>query len=319
MTKQLSFFLFTLLAIEAIPIRHGGIISGPIDLNVASSPTPIVIWHGMGDTCCYSFSMGRIKSLLESAIPGVYVHSLMIGDSIEGDEYNGFFMNVNDQIDFAAKQIAADPKLKGGFNAIGFSQGSQFLRAYVQRYNTPAVKNLISIGGQHQGVFGFPHCPGTNYKICEWVRELLDYGAYISFVQRDLVQAEYWHDPLDEDTYLSSSLFLPDINNERKVKNSTYKENLVKLDNFVMVKFLLDTMVQPIESESFEFYKSGQDTEIVPLRESALYKEDWLGLQVLDKQKKLHFLEVNGDHLKFTDDWFLKSIVAPYLNGTVTN
>lgn len=66
-------------------------------------------------------------------------------------------MNVNDQIDFAAKQIAADPKLKNGFNAIGFSQGSRFLRAYVQRYNTPAVKNLISIGGQHQGQITPPH------------------------------------------------------------------------------------------------------------------------------------------------------------------
>jgi hypothetical protein len=33
------------------------------------------------------------------------------------------------------------------------------------------------------------------------------------------------------------------------VKNSTYKENLMKLKNFVMVKFLQDTMVIPKESE----------------------------------------------------------------------
>jgi len=260
--------------------------------------------------------MGRIKALLQSAIPGVYVHSLMIGDTIEGDEYNGFFMNVNDQIDLAAKKIAADPKLKNGFNAIGFSQGSQFLRAYVQRYNTPIVKNLISIGGQHRGVFGFPKCPGANYKVCEWVRELLDYGAYISFVQRDLVQAEYWHDPLDEQTYIDDCIFLPDINNERKVKNNTYKENLIKLQNFVMITFLKDTMVQPIESERFEFYAPGQDKIIVPLRESPLYTEDWLGLQVLDKANKLKFLEVDGDHLRFTDTWFLENIVSPYLNVT---
>ena len=33
-------------------------------------PTPIVIWHGMGDNCCHSFSMGRIKEMLEQNIEG---------------------------------------------------------------------------------------------------------------------------------------------------------------------------------------------------------------------------------------------------------
>ena len=34
-----------------------------------------------------------------------------------------------------------------------------------------------------------------------------------------------------------------------QVKNLKYKENLMKLTNFVMVKFLKDTMVQPNDSE----------------------------------------------------------------------
>lgn len=34
--------------------------------------TPIVIWHGMGDNCCHSFSMGRIKQILEEHIPGMF-------------------------------------------------------------------------------------------------------------------------------------------------------------------------------------------------------------------------------------------------------
>ena len=36
----------------------------------AKKPTPVVIWHGMGDNCCHSFSMGRIKELLEDNIKG---------------------------------------------------------------------------------------------------------------------------------------------------------------------------------------------------------------------------------------------------------
>ena len=35
-----------------------------------------------------------------------------------------------------------------GYNAIGFSQGGQFLRGVAQK--CPGMKNLISFGGQHQ-------------------------------------------------------------------------------------------------------------------------------------------------------------------------
>jgi len=286
-------------------------------IPVYSSPnqgalTPVVLWHGMGDTCCYSFSMGRLKDLIEKTLPGIYVHSLMIGADETDDEWNGFFMNVNDQITNAYQQLQNDSKLQNGFNAIGFSQGSQFLRGYVQRYNDPPIKNLISIGGQHQGVFGFPRCPGDNYTLCNWVRELLDIGAYVSYIQEYVVQAEYWQDPYNEDEYLKYSVFLPDINNEGAKKNDTYKKNLMSLQNFVMVKFLQDGMVQPIESEWFGFYKPGGIDTIIDLRDSQLYIEDWLGLQVMDKAGKLHFLSVYADHLKFTDDWFVENIV-PYL------
>jgi len=116
-----------------------------------------------------------------------------------------------------------DHQLLNGFNAIGFSQGSQFLRAYVQRCNNPPVVNLISIGGQHQGVYGLPHCPGS-YTICEYVRQLIDIGAYVGWIQDFLVQAEYWHDPWDRDGYLKYNIFLPDINNEFEKKNETYKK-----------------------------------------------------------------------------------------------
>ena len=35
-----------------------------------------------GDSCCNPLSMGSIKRMLEEKIPGIYVRSLMIGDSI---------------------------------------------------------------------------------------------------------------------------------------------------------------------------------------------------------------------------------------------
>jgi len=42
--------------------------------------------------------------------------------------------------------------------------------------------NLISFGGQHQGVYGFPHCPGENSTICDYIRKLLNIGAYERYV-----------------------------------------------------------------------------------------------------------------------------------------
>lgn len=81
----------------------------------ASSPTPIVIWHGMGDNCCNPWSMGRVKSMLERHVGGgVYVRSLMIGGNAAADTENGFFMDVNEQVASVCRKIAADPKLRDG-------------------------------------------------------------------------------------------------------------------------------------------------------------------------------------------------------------
>lgn len=277
----------------------------------SNDTTPLVIWHGMGDSCCNPLSMGAIKKMVEKEVPGIYVLSLMIGSSVVQDTENGFFMDVNAQVSFVCNQLAQDPKLKEGYNAMGFSQGSQFLRAVAQRCPYPPMKNLISVGGQHQGVYGLPRCPGESSLICDWIRKELNSGAYTDLVQKHLVQAQYWHDPLNDDLYKKYSLFLADINQERGV-NETYKKNLMSLNKFVMVKFLRDTMVDPVDSEWFGFYKLGQAKEMETLQESPIYKEDRLGLAVMDKAGKLVFLSTDGDHLQFTDEWFNQNLL-PYL------
>ncbi|KAI5621514.1 palmitoyl-protein thioesterase 1 isoform X1, partial [Silurus asotus] len=277
----------------------------------SNNTIPLVMWHGMGDNCCNPLSMGAIKKMVEEDLPGIYVVSLMIGKTVTQDTESGFFMDVNTQVAFACDKIAQDPKLKGGYNAMGFSQGAQFLRAVAQRCPNPPMKNLISVGGQHQGVYGLPRCPGESSHICDWIRKALDSGAYTNAVQKHLVQAQYWHDPLNNDLYKERSLFLADINQERVV-NETYKKNLMTLEKFVMVKFLQDTMVDPVISEWFGFFKIGQGQETETLQESTLYKEDRLGLAEMDKAGKLVFLECDGDHLQFTQEWFNAKLI-PYL------
>jgi len=118
---------------------------------------------------------------------------------------------------------------------------------------------------------------------------------------------------LQEDEYREKSVFLADINNEKSPRNETYKTNLTKLTNLVLVKFLNETIVEPKESEWFEFYAPGQENVIVSLKESPLYKEDWIGLKTLDEAGKLKFISVEGDHLQFNLKWFQQNIVTPYL------
>ncbi|XP_033214610.1 palmitoyl-protein thioesterase 1 [Belonocnema kinseyi] len=278
----------------------------------SSAAIPVVLWHGMGDSCCFSFSLGYIKKILENEIPGVNVHSIRIGkDEIE-DVENSFFKNANDQVKEACEILSNDESLKNGYNAIGFSQGSQFLRALAQRCPDPPMLNLVSIGGQHQGVYGLPRCMSLDNVFCDYLRKLLHYGAYFKMVQERFVQAEYWHDPEKEDEYKKYSIFLADINQELTL-NQTYKDNLKKLKSFVLVKFNQDTMVEPLESEWFGFYKPGQSKVIQTLQESDLYKEDRLGLKEMDEQGKIHFLSIDGNHLQFSDRWFIENIIKKYL------
>ena len=49
------------------------------------------------------------------------------------------------------------------YNALGFSQGGQFLRGIAQKC-PQGMKNLITFGGQHQGIYGLPKC-GANHII----------------------------------------------------------------------------------------------------------------------------------------------------------
>ncbi|ERL89412.1 hypothetical protein D910_06780 [Dendroctonus ponderosae] len=244
--------------------------------NVANEPTPIVMWHGMGDSCCAFYSLGAIKEKLNASIPGVYVHSLKIGDNFLEDVENG--------------------------------------RALVQRCPTPRIKNLISVGGQHQGVYGLPNCGALSNNACDYIRKLLNHAAYIDWVQKGLVQATYWHDPLNEEEYKKNSSFLADINNELVI-NETYKTNLLGLENFVLIRFDNDTVVQPVDTEWFGFYKPGQSVEKQTLQESAIYTEDRLGLKQLNEDNRLKFLSTSGNHLRFEWEWFEENVVDHYLRN----
>ncbi|KAF2899015.1 hypothetical protein ILUMI_07162 [Ignelater luminosus] len=263
----------------------------------------------LGDSCCNPFSLGAIILRLKLALPRVHVHSLQIGNNIIEDTLNGFLMHPDKQIEIACNAIKSDPLLANGYNAIGYSQGAQFLRGLAQRCPEPQMKTLVSLGGQHQGVYGLPGCDALNSKFCDRIRPIISNLAYLSLAQNRLVQATYWHDPINKTAYIYGNTYLADINNEYIV-NETYIKNLQSLENIVFIIFEKDDMVQPIESEWFGFYKEGQSRETESLQESHVYKR--LGLDKMDEEKKLHFLSTPGNHLELNWSWFLENVINKF-------
>lgn len=85
----------------------------------------------VGDTCCFPFSLGSIKKLLEAELNNTHVKSIQIGDNIVMDYESGFFIHPDTQVDYACQELAKDKRLQKGYNAIGFSQGGQFLLVHI--------------------------------------------------------------------------------------------------------------------------------------------------------------------------------------------
>ena len=203
------------------------------------------------------------------------------------------------QLDQVCADLARHPILSTApaIDAIGFSQGGQFLRGYVERCNFPPVRSLVTYGSQHNGISQFKACAATDY-VCKGAMALLKFNRWSSFVQSRLVPAQYFRDPADYDNYLEHSNFLADINNERPLKNQTYKANIASLTNLVLFMFEDDTTVIPKETAWFE---DVEGTENIPLRATKLYTEDWLGLRELDRKGGIKFRLTPGDHMQLSE------------------
>lgn len=240
-----------------------------------------------------------MKSLCGSVAqkyPGTYSVCLTVADGI-----SSITQNLDKQLDEFVTAVRSDPKLANGFNAVGLSQGNLLIRAYIERYNSPKVNTYVSMCGPHGGV---AKCPGIYELFCGlWKHNV--YGHSLAF-------SDYWKDPTDKATYLKENRFLADINNEKENKNATYKANMMSLTNYVMVEAMQDTMVEPHVSEQHAYYKWGQMTETEQLQETDGYKEDWLGLKSLDQANKLKHVTYQGNHLRWSQD-FWENTILPYL------
>ncbi|KAJ7782884.1 palmitoyl-protein thioesterase [Mycena metata] len=290
-----------------------------------ASPRPLVVWHGLGDSA-YAPGMLQFAEEVKTVHPGISVHLVYIGEDLDKDRQAGFYGNVNEQVQLVAEQLAAIPELEGGFDAIGFSQGGQFLRAYVERYNSPPIHNLITFGSQHMGISEAALCRPRDL-LCQVARRATKSAVYGSWAQENLVQAQYFRDPANLAAYYSANHFLTSINNEiAETRNETYARNLASLNKLVLVLFTEDKTVVPKESSWFasEVVQDSEDGQqrvfadrrtLVPMHEQPLYKENWIGLRDLNERGGVVFSECEGEHMQLGDCY--EDLVREYAGGVL--
>lgn len=281
-------------------------LSAPALFSSDDTPLPVLLWHGLGDNFAAD-GINEVVEMIQDINPGTLVYPIRLADDPSGDRSATFLGNVTEQVLKVCADVAAHPILSTApaVDALGFSQGGLFLRAYVERCNSPPVRNLITFGSPHNGIADYAPCGATDW-LCKGAMALLHTNTWSAFVQSRLVPAQYYRD-IDPDTnlpsdgYLEYSNLLADINNERAVKNKTYAKNIASLENLVMFAFEEDTTVIPKESEWFAEVNT-TTAEVTPLKERALYKEDWVGLKALDKKGGLVFKTAPGKHMQLSEE-----------------
>ncbi|KAG4305176.1 hypothetical protein PORY_001346 [Pneumocystis oryctolagi] len=278
--------------------------------DTQNNTLPVVLWHGLGDSYD-SQGMREIVDILSNLL-NTYVHSIYLDKHSLNDKNSGFFGNVNDQVAFVSQQLSSIDELKYGFNAIGFSQGGLFLRAYIERYNRPKVVNFITFGTPHNGISDF-YCP-PGVIICKAANYFVKHGLWSQWVRDNIVPIQYYRDLENMDDYSKHNSFLNDINNEKEVKNGTYARNMASLKKFVMVEFSNDLLIIPKGSCSFNSYNKSAD-EIIYLRNTMMYLDDWIGLKQLDEKNALVQMTIPGGHMEIDYSVFVY-IIKKYFIGS---
>lgn len=264
------------------------------------SKLPTVFAHGMGDSC-FNAGMKQITADTGKHI-GSYAVCVPTGDNVVSDTINGFLLNMDKSVDVFAAKIQKDPKLAGGFNAVGFSQGNSLIRGYIHKYNNPKVNNVLHVHGTVSGVSGIPQCNPASNSLCKGLSQLAGSLCYNGLVQGILFQANYFRDPrkINETDYQEHSQLAAWNNEIAGKENATYKENFVAVNKYVMVKALQDTMVFPNEGEHWGHFKDGT-YDAIPMNQTKWYTEDLFGLKTVDQRGDIHFETTAGNHLQFTE------------------
>ncbi|XP_047306569.1 palmitoyl-protein thioesterase 1-like [Impatiens glandulifera] len=270
---------------------------------------PFVVFHGIADQCASS-GVTNFTNLL-SKLSGSKGHCIEIGNGAR----DSWFMPFKKQTEIACEKVKNISALSKGYNIVGLSQGNILGRAVIEFCEgAPKVNNFVSLAGPHAGIAWIPLCGLTNYgNVCFPVDYVMKSGVYSKYVQENFAPAGYIKIPTAINQYMEGCEFLPKLNNEYKdQKNAVYKKRFASLQNLVLIMFDDEEVLVPKETSWFGYFSDGSRKMVLPAQETTLYKEDWIGLQSLDKAGRVRFINVSGGHLEISDIDTNKYIV-PYL------
>ena len=290
-------------------------------------PRPVVILHGASAD---ANKMRDTEMWVREALPRAHVVNLDLGNGLLDSVGRPLYW----QVEQFAAEVKADPRLAGGFNLIGYSQGSVVGRAYIQKHNTPKVYNFISWAGPQAGQFGLPLQETAlprpvsrllTSSLLPVLRPLLLW----SHLQNRVSLSNLWRCPSQPDC-TGSAPFIADINNEAEEpsrRNATYASNMASLSNLVLVASPADQIVVPWQSAAFaqlEADPRGKSfgTILKPLVDSTLFREDRIGLKTLHARNKLHIALANVSHFEFPrgagKDEVFDKYTLPFLKSDAT-
>ncbi|KAF2861589.1 alpha/beta-hydrolase [Piedraia hortae CBS 480.64] len=290
--------------------------------TLATSPLPLIIWHGLGDTYTAP-GLHEVGQFAQKTHPGTYIHYIHLSDDSSRDRSSSFLGNITTQLTTVCAQLHSNKNLlsRDGktlrVDALGFSQGGQLLRGLLQRCEGLSIRSLVTFGSQHNGITQFQAC-GAYDVLCKGAMALVGAQVWGPAAQGHVVPAQYFR-PVDAKTghppreFFEYSNFLADVNNERESKDWRYKTAIAGLEQFVMFVFGEDELVVPKESGWFGEVNVTTG-EVVSVREREVYKRDWLGLRVLDERGGLVFRTTPGRHMELTGE-VIREVCERYFGG----
>ena len=240
---------------------------------------PTIIMHGIAS------SKHQLEDFSEELSNEINTsNSKIYNMEIEKGEWSSIFMNLNEQCRIFSNNINNLNITEEKINLIGFSQGGLIARCYVEKYShtIKSVNTLITIASPNMGIF---------------ISNINLLSNIINPIK------EYWKNPFKYNNYLDTNEFLVYINNEKYHQDYlNYKNNILKLTNFLVIWSSIDNIIKPIESSKFEFYDTElahkyKKLEIKSLNNSSIYND--LGLRELETNNKLIFLQFDCKHEEF--------------------
>jgi len=296
-------------------------------IAVDATLLPIILMHGIDDNHREFDSMlGWIRAI----DPNVTLYSVPICDDTAS--YTNLWTQGDEIIGKIREQISASPTVyKNGYTLLCHSQGALTCRTVVQRMDDHNVHTFISLAGPQMGEFGIPS--GWQAKI-PWGRDLAYPFMFSKTLQSSLSIANFWNDPRPtsnifgrpETDYHLANTFLPVLHNDParrtqgpgKERNDTeaarYKMNFLRLQRAVFTCGTADNMIIPYDSGIWNFYDE-KAQRIIPLEQTLMWSDDWLGLRQLSESGRLVRTNASGVcHTCWThDQTVFAKYIAPHL------